>query len=108
MQQKHQNLLPTIFNSQFLTNRELRRNPERELRNDLNYATSAHRLNMFNRFPAPYLPNLWNNFYQDELNNETSIIRDCQQFKKSLEKFLMSRLNENYVCNRLFCPSCLN
>jgi len=106
MQQKYQNLLPEKFDNQFPTNRILRQNPDRELRNDYDFATLAPRLNLLNRFPIIFLPVTWNNFHHNFQNNETSIIRDRQQFKKSLKKLLMSSLNENYECNRLFCPAC--
>lgn len=107
MQQKHQNFLPTVFKSLFLTNREQRNNPDRELRNDFEYAIPPLRVNALSRFPAYTLPTKWNIFYQDPEAVEINILRDRIAFKKALKKFLLSKLKSQITCDRLFCPSCL-
>jgi len=107
MQQKYYKFLPSAFDTHFPTNRELRNNPNRELRNDFDFAIPPLRINALARFPAFSLPNKWNLFYQNQETIEVNMIRDRSQFKKALKKFLMSKLKTNYVCERLLCPSCI-
>jgi len=107
MQQKFHKSLPKIFENHFLTNREMRNNPGRELRSDFEFAIPPLRINALNRFPAFSLPNKWNLFYLNPETNGVNINRDRSAFKKALKKYLLSKLKENFVCERLLCPSCI-
>jgi len=107
MQQKHQGFLPPLFDNQFLTYRQTRENPDRELRNDCQYAVLPPRLKILKRFPAFNFPEQWNIFYNDNNLHNVSVVRERNLFKKLLKKTLLSELKENVACERLFCPSCM-
>jgi hypothetical protein len=47
-------------------------------------------------------PKVWNEF----VNYDIKFIRDKIEFDKKLKALLLSKLDENYKCNRLLCHFC--
>lgn len=105
MQEYKNKFLPTSFNNYWPTNRDLRAaNNDRELRGDYDLNLPFCRLKSSQKKPFFNLPRLWNDFNF----NPISILRDKSKFKVALKKYLLSELNENTNCGRLFCHSCSN
>jgi len=102
----HYKFLPKAFNNYWPTNRELRGNNEflPDLRNDFDLNVMFCRLKNTERFPYINLPKIWNKFNSEV--PQISIIRDKSKFKFKLKEHLLTQLNGNYTCNRLFCHSC--
>jgi len=100
--------LPVAFDDYWLTNRQYRGNDDLlpDLRNDSDLYIPFCRLKSTERFPFFNLPTLWNSFNTG--TPQISIIRDQAKFKFKLKEHLLSQLNGNYRCSRLFCPSCSN
>jgi len=105
MQCAVQNLLPVSFENVWIKNRERRVTLEGldtiELRNDNDLYETPSRLEQFTRFPISYLPSLWNT-----LPDTLTIIRNKNEFNKTLKKHMLQELSEIITCTRLLCPSC--
>lgn len=98
--------LPTLYTNYWPTNRVHRNAQDNdfELRNDNDLHFPPSRLKSFEIFPYFNLPRIWTNF--NSLYPNISIIRDKSKFKTFLKNHLLSSLNSDYRCDRLFCPSC--
>ena len=72
------------------------------LRNSEDLYTPYCRTAALERHPLFLFPRLWTEF------NELSIkfIRDKTEFNFKLKKHMISKLESNYRCTRLFCPHC--
>jgi len=98
--------LPVVFNGYWPTNREIMdlANNDRELRGDYDLHISFCRLTSSSKTPYFSLPRIWNNFNEPQI----TIICDRSKFKLTLKRHLISELNDNPICGRLFCHSCSN
>jgi len=100
--------LPAAFMNYWPTNREYCNqnivDEGRELRNDSELYLSIPRLTSTAKFPFFHLPRIWNDF--DNEHPELSIIRNRLKFKLNLKTNLISELNSNPNCGRLFCYAC--
>ena len=72
------------------------------LRNNANYDVPFARLVSLERHPLTRLPKTWLEFE----NENVKIIRNKLLFNKELKLFLLNQLNDNFTCDRLFCPQC--
>jgi len=101
-----QNTAPLSFSGVWPTNRNQRiltNNYDRDLRNDHELYIPFSRTNQISRFPLSSFPSFWNTLPPD-----ISIIRKKTEFKTKLKEYFLNTIPENYICNRLFCPSCNN
>ncbi len=102
MQQYVQGLLPTLFDSVWTTNAVRRTNYL--LRNDEEFYIPPARLALTEKHPYHSFPKAWSNFHEFNIK----IQRDKIVFNTMLKQYFLEKLSSNFVCNRLFCPSCLN
>jgi hypothetical protein len=106
MQQYVQGFLPKTYDSEWRT--ALQMMPEANnlpnLRNrDYNDLIVPYaRLSLTETFPLTSFPKVWNEF----VNYDIKFIRDKIEFDKKLKALLLSKLDENYKCNRLLCNFC--
>ena len=85
------------------TNEERRNNAEfANLRNNAQLYIPFVRLATFTKFPLSEFPRHWCEFPDEEI--KTAASRPI--FKKLLKEHFFNNLNENFVCERLLCPSC--
>jgi hypothetical protein len=105
MQQFTQKYLPTIFNNTWVSN-SIRRAGQNhvELRNDDNLAIPFSRTITISRLPLFSFPRIWEEFPSEHIK----FMRDKIEFNFNLKNYLLSELLEIPICERLFCPSCLN
>ena len=97
------NLLPISFNHVWPTNEERRNNADfAHLRNNAQLHIPFVRLATFINFPLSEFPRHWCEFSFEEIKNAAS----RSIFKKLLKEHFFSNLTENFVCERLLCPSC--
>jgi len=97
------NLLPQSFANVWTTNAIRRANNfEIELRNQQNLNIPYVRLQFSANSPIIKLPQIWENFD----DNEIKIIRDKNEFSIKLKKYLIDKLASVPQCNRLLCPTC--
>jgi len=97
---------PTNFDHIWTTNRErrmLNRENDRELRNDGDFYVPFSRTESLRRSLYFTLPDEWN-----QLPPDLQIIRKQEEFKMKLKTYFLNKIPEQYVCTRLFCPSCNN
>ena len=104
MQQYVRGHLPASFNDVWITQEARRQadNVEYLLRNSENFYTPMSRLFTLDNHPYFLFPKMWENFKEENIK----ILRDKNQFNTKLKEFLLNKLNDNYVCNRLLCPHC--
>ena len=104
MQQYVRGHLPTSFNDVWITQEARRQadNVEYLLRNSENFYTPMSRLFTLDNHPYFLFPKMWENFKEENIK----ILRDKNQFNTKLKEFLLNKLNDNYVCNRLLSPHC--
>jgi len=98
-----QQFLPVSFiNTWTLTNQRRDDEFHMNLRNNANYDVPFARLVSLERHPLTRLPKTWLEFE----NENVKIIRNKLLFNKELKLFLLNQLNDNFTCDRLFCPQC--
>jgi hypothetical protein len=103
MQHYNQGFLPISFNNVWINNAARCQNEFMMLlRNRDNLFTPFVRLTSSSIQPLVVLPRTWANFN----NEDIKILRDKQEFKTELKKYLISLLSSTVVCNRLLCPTC--
>ena len=99
-----QKFLPLSFNDTWVKNsvRIIGEN-EIQLRN-FNQLQPAHStLTSLDVFPLYNFPKLWQDFSDEHIK----IVRKPSEFDAKLKKYFINDLASNIVCNRLFCPACL-
>lgn len=105
MQQYVQGYLPPSFNNTWLTN-EARRNADLDnnltLRNSADIYIPPARITMTQKHPLTSFPRAWVEFNFDNIK----LIRNKNEFNRTLKRHFLDSLNENYTCNRLLCPHC--
>ena len=103
MQRFVQGFLPSSFENVWETN-QIRRLDEDQvvLRNDGDFYVSFARTNALLSHPLVAFPRLWNEFPDEDIK----FIRNIPKFNLKLKTHFLNKLNENFVCQRLFCPSC--
>ena len=95
--------LPISFNNVWPTNEERRNNAEgANLRNNAQLYIPFVRLQTFSNFPLSEFPRHWCEFTDEGIKTAASRFL----FKKLLKEHFFNNLNENFVCERLLCPSC--
>jgi len=72
------------------------------LRNDGDLFIPNFRTSQLEKFPMCMLPKLWNT-----LPPEIQIIRKRYEFDVLLKEWFLNKIPENYICNRMLCPSCI-
>jgi len=95
---------PSSLHNVWLKNRDLRIRTgtyNRELRNDDDFHVPFSRTNQIERFPLSTFPKIWN-----ELPAEITFIRKPTEFKEKIKTFLLEKIPQNFICNRLVCPTC--
>jgi hypothetical protein len=98
------NLFPQAFENTWLTNAERLNdlNLVMMLRRDEEYHVPFARTSQAEKFPMWSFPHTWNSFDEDEIKNAST----KSIFSSKLKKYLIDKLDANYVCNRLLCPHC--
>lgn len=105
MHQFLNNMLPEFTSRDWIRNEDRRWDPNQaRLRNFNEIFIPFARTAITDRLPLTSFPRLWLNYD----NNELKLIRSKVEFKIKLKKALLEELNDNYKCNRLFCPQCSN
>jgi hypothetical protein len=95
-------LLPASFLLTWVSNRErFEAEGAHNLRNEDDFQVPFARTNQLQRFPLVQIPTLWNN-----LPIEIKSVRNIHIFINSVKNILFSKLPDNPVCTRLFCPVC--
>jgi Reverse transcriptase (RNA-dependent DNA polymerase) len=103
MQQYTQGFLPVSFNNVWVINAARCQNEfMMMLRNRENLHTPFVRLTSSSLQPLVVLPKTWSQFQ----NEDIKILREKEEFKFELKKYLLSLLSDTVICNRLLCPSC--
>ncbi len=103
MQQFTQDFLPTMLRSVWTTNANRNQGIRHyQLRNYDDFYLPISRLTSFERHPLYQFPKMWTNFTEHGIK----IQRDKCVFNSMLKKYLLNLLADNYVCDRLLCPSC--
>ena len=104
MQRFSQKFLPSSFNDVWIKNsvRNIGEN-EIQLRNFDQLQHAHSNLISLDVFPLYNFPKLW----QDFPNEHIKIIRKPNVFEAKLKKNFIDDLASNIVCNRLFCPACM-
>jgi len=97
------NLLPQSFSNVWSTN-AIRRadNFEIVLRNQQNFNIPFIRLQFSANSPIIKMPQLWENFE----DNDIKLIRNKAEFCIKLKKYLIDKLSSVPQCGRLLCPTC--
>jgi hypothetical protein len=97
------NLLPKSFESIWPTNFNRREEEDLpNLRNDQDIVVPFGRTNFSQKMPLSFFPKIWNdlrNIFKYDPNNIL--------FSKKLKECIFAQLNEEFVCPRANCPSCL-
>jgi hypothetical protein len=103
MQRFFQNYLPISFNDTWTRN-EIRQIGENAilLRNNPTIILNLSRLSLTDKMPLFKLPKIWEDFPDEEIK----FIRSKTEFDARLKTFFLNDLDENYRCERLFCPAC--
>ena len=103
MHQLVNNRLPTSFANSWITNSERREEYGGPvLRNEDDFFVPLSRLSSTEKHPLISFPRAWNEFDIQEIKSTNS----KPLFSKLLKKYYLSKLSENYVCERLLCPHC--
>ena len=104
MQQYVRGHLPVSFNEVWITQEARRQNENVEylLRNSENFYVPLSRLFILDRHPYFSFPKIWEQFKEESIK----IFRDKIQFNFKLKEYMLGKLNENFVCDRLLCPHC--
>ncbi len=101
MQQYVQGLLPTLFDLVWTTNSN-RANRYYVLRNDEEFYIPPARITLTQKHPLHIFPQTWAAFDVHEIK----IQREKIIFNSMLKLHFLNTLSTNYICSRLFCPSC--
>ena len=104
MQNYTQGFLPTLFNNVWIT-AEAHFNAgqiQYALRNRENFYMPISRLSSLDIQPYFMFPKLWQEFDDENVK----ILRDKTEFKSKLKDYFLNKLNSNYTCTKLLCPSC--
>ena len=73
-----------------------------QLRNSNDFVVPYSRIAQTQKLPYCNLPDLWNKFPNVDIKDlETPLT-----FDENLKHYYLEALNENTLCNRLFCPAC--
>ncbi len=106
MQQFSKGHLPRIFTEIWTTNAARQTYigtlHEYPLRNSDNLYIPPARTAFTEKHPLHLLPRLWTEFNENSLR----FIRDKKEFNAKFKIYLLSKLESNFRCSRLFCPSC--
>ena len=103
MQNFSQGTLPISFNGVWCTNSERIENRQPYiLRNHEELYIPPARLASTKKHPYHTFPLAWANFD----NHAIKIQREKNIFNPMLKSFFLSKLSDNYKCDRLLCPSC--
>jgi hypothetical protein len=98
-------LLPISFRNTWVTNAMRREDMDAPtLRNHDDYYVPPARLSSVDLHPLVYFPKLWNNFINDFNLIGSTANKDV--FKKELKTHFLSKLSDNFQCDRLLCPHC--
>jgi len=101
-----QKTAPVSFRDMLLTNLEKRQQQGEtnniHLRNDGDIFIPNFRTLQLEKFPPCALPKLWN-----LLPPEIQIVRKKNEFDVLLKNWFLSKIPDDYVCNRMLCPSCI-
>ena len=99
-----QKFLPLSFNDTWVKNsvRIIGEN-EIQLRNFNQLQPAYSTLISLDVFPLYNFPKLWQDFSDEHIK----IVRKPSEFDAKLKKYFINDLASNIVCNRLFCPACL-
>jgi hypothetical protein len=95
------NQVPRSLLRTWTTTQERRNDQEINLRNNETLYIPFARTDLISRMPLISLPKCWNSLPPDIQNVESKNV-----FKKKLKFYYLDQLSENYVCTRLFCPTC--
>jgi len=110
MQRFLQGFLPDSFADTWITNRIRHGDQaEIELRNEDNLFIPLARTNLISLQPLISFPRLWESFprlWESFPDDGIKFIRNKIEFNIELKKHFMQLLNNNVICNRLFCPAC--
>ena len=101
------NTIPSSFASTWLTSLEQRQQDGQlhllyNLRNNDDFFIPFVRTAFLSRFPLYNFPDNWNN-----LPHAIKDIPSKNFFSSTLKKYLLSKLNANFTCNRLICHPCI-
>ena len=104
MQRFNQNFLPTSFNDTWVRNsiRNIGEN-DIQLRNFDQLRQVHSNLTTLDLFPLYSFPKIWQDFPDEQIK----IIRKPLEFDAKLKNYFLTDLASNVVCNRLFCPACM-
>ena len=104
MQQFNQNFLPSSFNDTWVKNlmRNIGKN-DIQLRNFDQLRLSHANLSTLDLFPWCNFPKIWQEFPDEQIK----IICKPSEFDAKLKNYFLSDLESIVVCNRLFCPACM-
>ena len=97
-----QGFIPVALIDTWYKNRDRIHTGGQNLRNSDNIFLPVSRLSLFDNFPLYCIPKVWKKFS----NENIKILRNKVEFNFKLKSFLLSELDENYICNRLICPLC--
>lgn len=101
-----QKTVPASLRSMLETNLDRRQNQgdnnNIHLRNDGDLYIPKFRTLQLERFPPCILPKLWNT-----LPPAIQIVRKKSEFDTLLKDWFLNKIPDNYICNRMLCPSCL-
>ena len=104
MQRYLQGFLPQSFNDTWITNRIQRDGQaEIELRNEDRLYIPFARTNLIAKQPLISFPKMWESFPDGRIK----FLRNKLEFNADLKKHFLEKLNDQVICNRLFCPSCV-
>lgn len=97
------NTLPISFNNTWVLNQERNRNEDRAiLRNQNELFIPFSRLMSSDNHPLFSFPRIWRDFPENDIKSCTNL----NEFKSKAKNYFLSKLPENYVCERLLCPHC--
>jgi hypothetical protein len=103
MQQFTYNGLPSSFSNTWTLNAYRNENlPYMELRNHDQLDIPFARITITERFPLTSFPKLWRDF--PDVSIKSLSVKNT--FNKKLKEYYLAQLSNNYVCERLLCPSC--
>ena len=99
-----QKFLPLSFNDTWVKNsvRNIGEN-EIQLRNRYQLQNFYSNLARLDSFPLFSFPKIWESFPSEQIK----IIRKPLEFDAKLKNYFLTDLASNVVCNRLFCPACM-
>ncbi len=102
MQNYSQGLLPVSFNNLWVTNATRETNRTYILRNYDELYIPPARLATTKKHQYHAFPYAWSQFNEHSIK----IQREKNIFNTMLKKFFIQKLDSNYKCGRLLCPSC--